>query len=172
MAQNLATKANQVTASRPWQQPDFLVKAVRDVGGASGYDPRTTYALPTVANDATYAAAQRWLRDHAAQIEPIGRNVLSDWLIMLGANVASSSKLSESDVKAKIAACCFALSDAPAYLFTEATLKSACKHFTWFPATAELSAFLNAQCREQQEQVYLTKRLAERGALAQIRAAQ
>jgi hypothetical protein len=142
---------------------------VRDVGGASGYDPQVTYRMPDVASDGAYAAARRWLADHAAAIAPISRNVLSDWLIMLGANVASSAKLTEAEVKAKIAACCFALSDEPAYRFTEVTLRAACKRFTWFPATKEIVDFLDAQCREQTEQVSLARRMAERAALADIK---
>lgn len=116
---------------------------------------RRTWHQPPVVTQSTREAAAAWLRDHAAHIEPAGRDTIARWLEALGTVAAGT--MSAEEVRIKAAGYVTLLDGRPAYQFTKSTLKAAALAFTWFPALAELAKLLDAQTDEKAQQVRLAR---------------
>lgn len=123
---------------------------------------RRTWHQPPVVTQSTREAAAAWLRDHAAHIEPAGRDTIARWLEALGTVAAGT--MSAEEVRIKAAGYVTLLDGRPAYQFTKFTLKAAALAFTWFPALAELAKLLDAQTDEKAQQVRLARAVVNREA--------
>ena len=99
--------------------------------------------------EATKAEAARLVKAVEASLARARPDLTAEWLARLGMLCAPRNEATDA-VRAKLAAYVDML-DHPAWVFTARTLKEAAAKFTWFPAFAEVNAFLDEHCASERQ---------------------
>jgi hypothetical protein len=103
---------------------------------------RESWDPPEVVGEQLRSEAARAIPQAEAALRPADKQTAREWLMALGVLVAG--QMTTNDAKAKIGAYA-PLLDHPACCFTRATLEEAGRQFKFFPAFAEIAAFLDEQ---------------------------